>query len=80
MPCTAPDVRTFMPTNTETQLRQRANRMATNAVAGQIGYSDPVWAIDVCLPMEEVLEILETLDINSRRIECLLESRLAQAG
>ncbi len=30
--------------------------------------------------MEEVFEILETLDINSRRIECLLEARLSQAG
>ena len=38
------------------------------------------WAIDDDLPMGEVLEILETLDINSRRIECLLEARLSQAG
>jgi hypothetical protein len=38
------------------------------------------WAIDEDLPMEEVFEILETLDINSRRIECLLETRLSQAG
>ena len=38
------------------------------------------WAIDLDLAMEEVLEILETLDINSRRIECLLEARLSQAG
>ena len=38
------------------------------------------WAIDVNLPMDEVLEILETLDINSRRIECLLETRLSHAG
>ncbi len=27
--------------------------------------------------MEEVFEILEVLDMNSRRIECLLEARLA---
>ncbi|MBX6316043.1 MAG: hypothetical protein IRY99_24490 [Isosphaeraceae bacterium] len=38
------------------------------------------WAIDEDLPMDEVLEILETLDINSRRIECQLETRLSQAG
>jgi hypothetical protein len=38
------------------------------------------WAIDEQLEMEEVFEILETLDINSRRIECLLEARLSQAG
>lgn len=38
------------------------------------------WAIDTKLPMEEVLQILESLDINSRRIECLLDRRLAQAG
>jgi len=38
------------------------------------------WAIDNDLPMEEVLEILETLDINSRRIECRFGVRLSQAG
>ena len=38
------------------------------------------WAIDEGLSMREVVEILETLDINSRRIECLLETRLSQAG
>ncbi len=38
------------------------------------------WALDIRLDMAEVLEILETLDINSRRIECLLETRLSQAG
>jgi hypothetical protein len=40
------------------------------------------WALDRHLPMEEVLEILEALNINSRRIEFLLDSRLShtQAG
>jgi hypothetical protein len=38
------------------------------------------WALDARLPMDEVLKILESLDINSRRIECLVEMRLAQAG
>lgn len=38
------------------------------------------WAIDNELPMAEVLEILETLDINSRRIECRFTGRLSQAG
>ena len=38
------------------------------------------WAIDEGQSMREILEILETLDINSRRIECLLETRLSQAG
>jgi len=38
------------------------------------------WAIDTDQPMDEVLEILEALDINSRRIECLLALRLSQAG
>jgi hypothetical protein len=38
------------------------------------------WAIDARLPMAEVLGILETLDINSRRIECLVEIRLSQSG
>jgi hypothetical protein len=38
------------------------------------------WAIDNDQPMEEVLEILETLDINARRIECNFGARLSQAG
>lgn len=38
------------------------------------------WAIDDDLPIEEVFRILESLDINSRRIECQLETRLSQAG
>ncbi len=38
------------------------------------------WALDMELPMEEVLKILESLDINSRRIECLVEARLSQAS
>jgi hypothetical protein len=35
------------------------------------------WAIDQNVPISEVLNILETLDINSRRIECLVERRLS---
>ncbi|HWE38433.1 MAG TPA: hypothetical protein VG406_17810 [Isosphaeraceae bacterium] len=35
------------------------------------------WAIDVDLPMEDVIDILETLDINARRIECRLCARPA---
>ena len=38
------------------------------------------WAIDENLDMEEVFDILESLDINSRRIECQFETRLSQAG
>jgi hypothetical protein len=37
------------------------------------------WAIVNDLPMEEVLEILIALDINSRRIECQFVSRLAHS-
>ncbi len=37
------------------------------------------WAIDNDLPIEEVLEILIALDINSRRIECQFVSRLAHS-
>jgi hypothetical protein len=37
-------------------------------------------ALDREWPMPEVLQILETLDINSRRIECLIGARLSQAG
>ena len=36
------------------------------------------WAIDNQVNMEEVLQILERLDINSRRIECLFGNRLSQ--
>ena len=32
-----------------------------------------VWARDHCVPMTEVLQILEALDVNSRRIECRFE-------
>ena len=35
------------------------------------------WAIDDNEDMEEVFLILEVLDMNSRRIECLLEARLS---
>jgi hypothetical protein len=38
------------------------------------------WAIACRAPMSEVLSILETLDINSRRIECLVELRLSQGS
>ena len=34
------------------------------------------WAIDDDQNMEQVFEVLEVLDMNSRRIECLLEARL----
>src|SRR3954451_18271926 len=40
--------------------------------AGQENLDVLNWAIDHDLEMQEVLEILETLDIHSRRIECLL--------
>lgn len=39
-----------------------------------------VWAIDEGHSLEDVMDILLTLDMNSRRIECLLEARLLQAG
>jgi len=47
---------------------------------GQENLNVLIWAIDNGLRMEDVMEILEALDINSRRIEFLLDSRLAQAG
>jgi hypothetical protein len=34
-----------------------------------------LWALDVGLPMNEVREILEALDVNSRRIECRFDPR-----
>jgi hypothetical protein len=48
--------------------------------AGQENLNVLNWAIDSDLPMDEVIEILETLDINSRRIECRFATRLSQAG
>ncbi len=47
---------------------------------GQENLDILLWAQDDDLPMEEVFEILEALDVNARRIECQLESRLAFAG
>ncbi len=52
------------------------NRLKT----GQENLDIIVWAIDYKLPMDEVMEILRVLDINSRRIECRLLNRLSQAG
>ena len=48
--------------------------------AGQENLDILNWAIDGLFDMEEVFAILEMLDINSRRIECLFEARLLQAG
>jgi len=39
-----------------------------------------VWALDGGYDVDEVIRILEALDINSRRIECLFTKRPAQAG
>jgi hypothetical protein len=39
-----------------------------------------VWALDEGHDVDQLIEILESLDINSRRIECLFSVRLAQAG
>ena len=36
------------------------------------------WALDESLPMSEIFEILDALDINSRRIEFQLETRLSR--
>jgi len=47
--------------------------------AGQENLNVLVWAIENGLPMEDVVEILEALDINSRRIEFLLDSRMSMA-
>jgi hypothetical protein len=38
------------------------------------------WAIDRGHDVDELIQVLEVLDINSRRIECLFSLRLAQAG
>lgn len=35
-----------------------------------------LWALDRCLPMDQILEVLLALDINSKRIECKLVKRL----
>lgn len=36
------------------------------------------WAIEMVLPMEEVIRILETVDINARRMECQFANRLCR--
>jgi hypothetical protein len=48
--------------------------------AGQENLDIICWAHDQHLHMDRVLSILEMLDINSRRIECLFGSRLSQAS
>ena len=46
MPCTAPDVRTIIPTNTDTQLRHRANstasRQPASALSGSVWIRKPI--------------------------------------
>jgi len=44
---------------------------------GQENLEIILWALQNSYPMDAVLDILETLDINSLRIKCLLESRLS---
>jgi hypothetical protein len=39
-----------------------------------------VWAREASLPLVDVLEILETLDVNSRRIECRFDPRRCRAS
>lgn len=53
-------------------------RIVEHLKAGQENLGILCWAIDAKLPMPEVLKTLEVLDINSRRIECLVEVRLCQ--
>jgi hypothetical protein len=45
--------------------------------AGEENLEVLIWARDERLLMDEVVEILEALDINRRRIEFLLDARLA---
>jgi hypothetical protein len=56
------------------------NEIVARLKAGQENLNVLVWAIEAGLPRTEVLEILEAFDINSRRIEFQLDSRLAHAG
>jgi hypothetical protein len=39
-----------------------------------------LWALKNCLPMNDVLEILLALDVNSRRIECRFDPRPSWAS
>jgi hypothetical protein len=47
--------------------------------SGQENLHILVWAIDKGIPTDEVVKILEVLNINSRRLEFLLDWRLSQA-
>ena len=38
------------------------------------------WGIDTGQNIDDLIRLLEVLDVNSRRIECLFSLRLAQAG
>jgi hypothetical protein len=55
------------------------NEIVARLKAGQENLNVLVWALDNGLSMNEVLEVLEALDINSRRIEFMLDSRLAHS-
>jgi hypothetical protein len=55
------------------------DEIVARLIAGQENLNVLVWALDRKLPMDEVLHILEALDINSRRLEFMLDSRLSQA-
>ena len=56
------------------------NEIIGRLKVGQENLNVLVWAIETGLAMDEVFEVLEALDINSRRIEFLLDSRLAHAS
>ena len=48
--------------------------------AGQENLDVIKWALDISAPIDDVIEILVTFDVNSRRIECKLESNLCGLG
>lgn len=65
--------RTFLESSLIGEVVERLKR-------GQENLDLMFWAQDAGVDREELIRILEVLDINSRRIECLFYQRLAQAG
>lgn len=53
-------------------------RIVEHLIAGQENLGILCWAIDAKQSTIEVIKILEVLDMNSSRIECLVEKRLCQ--
>jgi hypothetical protein len=65
--------------NDEYQGSKLVEEIVDRLKAGQENLHILVWAIDKEIPTDEVVRVLEALNINSRRLEFLLDWRLSRA-